>query len=59
MDGPCEDLGYLNTQDHPCGTQHKHFVEELWGQFHLPADTHFREDARNHFLQRFWEMNLG
>jgi hypothetical protein len=59
MDGPCEDLGYRNTRDHPRAAQHKRFVEELWGRFHLLADPHFREDARNHFLQRFWEMYLA
>jgi hypothetical protein len=59
MDGTCEDLGYLNTRDHPRGTQHKKFVEELWIRFHPLADPHFREDARNHFLQRFWEMYLA
>ncbi|TKB67010.1 MAG: hypothetical protein E8D47_04170 [Nitrospira sp.] len=59
MDGPCEDLGYLNTRDHPCGVEHKCFVEELWGRYYPLADTHFREDARNHFLQRFWEMYLA
>lgn len=59
MDGPCEDLGYLNTRDHPDGAGHKRFVEELWGRFHQLADPHFREDARNHFLQRFWEMYLA
>jgi hypothetical protein len=59
MYGPCEDLGYLNTRDHPRGIQHKQFVEELWSRFHPLADPHFREDARNHFLQRFWEMYLA
>lgn len=59
MDGACEDLGYLNTRDHPRGAKHKRFVEELWGRFRQLADPHFREDARNHFLQRFWEMYLA
>lgn len=59
MDGPCEDLGYLNTRDHPRGVDDKRFVEELWGRFYPLADMHFRDDARNHFLQRFWELYLA
>jgi len=35
------------------------FIEELWSQFYQLADPLFREDARNHFLQRFWEMYLA
>jgi hypothetical protein len=56
MDGPCEDWGYRNTRDHPRGAQAKSFVETLWERFYPLADSHFRVDARNHFLQRFWEM---
>ncbi len=59
MDGLCEDLGYVNTRDLPCAIEHKRFVEDLWCRFHHLADTHFREDARNHFSQRFWEMYLA
>ena len=59
MGGPCEDLGYLNTRNHPSGAEDKRFLEELWSHFYQLADPHFREDARNHFLQRFWEMYLA
>ena len=59
IDGPSEDAAYLNTRDHPAGIENKRFVEELWSRFYHLADTHFREDARNHFLQRFWEMYLA
>ena len=59
MGGPCEDLGYLNTRDHPRGAEHKVFVEELWRRFRPYADSHFREKARHEFHQRFWEMYLG
>ena len=59
MDGPCEDLGYLNTRNHPNGAEDKRFIEELWSRFYQLEDPHFREDARNHFLQRFWEMYLA
>jgi hypothetical protein len=59
MDGPCEDLGYLNIRDHPNDAEDKRFVEELWSRFHQLADPHFCEQARNHFLERFWEMYLA
>jgi hypothetical protein len=59
IDGPSEDPAYLNTRDHPRGVESKRFVEGLWQRFHHLADPHFREDAQNHFLQRFWEMYLG
>ena len=59
IDGSCEDPAYLNTRDHPRGVESKHFVEELWRRFYHLADSHFREDARTHFHQRFWEMFLA
>jgi hypothetical protein len=59
MDGPSDDLGYVNTRDHPRGVDHKRYVEEIWARYYPLADTHFREDARSHFLQRFWEMYLA
>jgi hypothetical protein len=59
LDGSCEDPAYKNTRDHPRGADDKHFVEQLWARFYPLADHHFREDARNHFLQRFWEMYLA
>lgn len=59
MEGPCRDLGYRNTRDLPQGARHKQFVEQLWTRFYPLADPHFREDARNHFNQRFWEMYLA
>lgn len=59
FDGQCTDLAYTNTRDHPGGVTHKVFVENLWLRFKHLADAHFREDARNHFLQRFWEMYLA
>ena len=59
IDGPASDLGYTNTRDHPRGVDSKAFVESLWKRFLPYADSQFREDARNHFLQRFWEMYLA
>ena len=59
MEGPGGDLGYRNIRDKPRAVQYKQFVEELWTRFYPLADPHFREDARHHFLQRFWEMYLA
>jgi len=59
MGGPCEDIAYQHTRDDPRGAVHKRFVEELWAKFYPLADPHLREDARNYFLQRFWEMYLA
>jgi hypothetical protein len=37
------------------------FVEELWQEYKSLslADKHFLEDAKKHFIQRFWEMYLA
>lgn len=35
------------------------FTESLWARYASLADSHFREDARAHFIERFWEMYLG
>ena len=59
MAGPCDDLAYQNTRDDPRGADDKAFVETLWARVHHLADPHVREDARNHFHQRFWEMYLA
>jgi hypothetical protein len=59
MDGPCKDPAYEATRDLPRAAVYKQFVEELWARFEPLADRHCREDARDHFLQRFWEMYLG
>lgn len=59
LEGECNDMAYRNTRDHPRGVAHKAFVEGLWERYRHLADPHFREDARNHFLQRFWEMYLA
>lgn len=59
MAGPCEDLAYLNTRDHPDCADYKSFVEKLWARVQHLTDPHIREDARNHFHQRFWEIYLA
>src|SRR6266542_2240410 len=59
IDGPCEDPAYLSTRDHPRGGESTYFVEELWRRFYHLSYSPFREDARTHFHQRFWEMYLA
>lgn len=59
IEGSCGDLAYENTRDRPGGNVDKRFAKELWHRFQPFADPHFRDDARNHFLQRFWEMYLA
>ena len=52
------DPGYLNIQRVPFVRPAKRYVERLWRTYAPYADRHFREDARRHFLQRYWEMYL-
>jgi hypothetical protein len=59
LPGDAQDVAYLNTRDHPRGNESRAFCEALWVHYRALADPHFREDARNHFLQRFWEMYLA
>lgn len=59
LPGKVEDPSYQNVRDSPNLVKAKAFVEFLW-QIYCPlADDNFRTDARNHFLQRFWEMYLA
>jgi hypothetical protein len=68
LSGPCADKAYANLRDLPPEfgkegrillIEAQRFIEELWKEFKSLADPHFKEDARNHFFQRFWEMYLG
>lgn len=59
IDGSASDLGYVSTRDCSWNIDSKAFVENLWRRFYPYADSQFPEDARNHFLQRFWEMYLA
>jgi len=36
----------------------RQYVNSLWAFYEPYADIHFRQDARNHFLERYWEMYL-
>jgi len=61
LPGECKDRGYRNVRDNPNRPEWRTFVNELWSRYHDLGleDPHFREDARNHFLERFWEMYLA
>jgi len=57
--GDCKDPAYRNVRDNPERPEVRAFVDSLWSQYRDLADKHFRQDARNHFLERFWEMYLA
>ena len=50
---------YVDMRDMPRLAEARRFVEELWVEYRPLADGHFCADARNHFLQRLWEMYLA
>lgn len=58
LHGACIDPGYRNIRDLPNTAKYRSFVEDLWREYEPYADQHFRRDAQNHFLQRFWEMYI-
>jgi|SRR3972149_848028 len=51
--------GYINIRDLSHLSEIKEFVEQLWQEYRPYADIHFRNDAKAHFQERFWEMYLG
>lgn len=53
------DLGYLNVRDSTHHEDTRRFVNSLWAKYKPLADVHFQEDAKNHFLERFWEMYVA
>jgi hypothetical protein len=59
--GDCKDPAYRIIRDDPYYAGGRAFVESIWSRYHdlNLADPHFRQDARNHFLERFWEMYLA
>jgi type I restriction enzyme S subunit len=62
ISGECSDPGYRNVRDgaqSPLLVECRAFTESLWARYAPLADSHFREDARAHFIERFWEMYLG
>ena len=50
--------GYKNVRDLPRCQPYRELVEALWARYQPSQDPHFLPDARQHFLQRFWEMYL-
>jgi hypothetical protein len=60
LPGACTDRGYANVRDSTSEIcqRAREFTEFLWERYHSFADPNFRTDAKNHFLQRFWEMYL-
>lgn len=59
LEGAAEDQAYINIRDIEHLAPDKACIERLWQLYRPYADPHFREDARNHFHQRFWEMYLA
>lgn len=59
IQGEGSDLGYLNVRDRPHHENTRQFVDSLWVRYAPLADAHFRADAKNHFLERFWEMYIA
>jgi hypothetical protein len=51
-------LGYRNVRDTAVLQPAREYTEGLWERYRSFADCHFLEDARQHFLQRYWEMYL-
>lgn len=57
--GECTDPGYRNVRDLAHHEDERVFIEAEWRR-HAPfADAHSREDAKNPFNERSWEMYLG
>ena len=59
--GECSDPGYRNVRDgdHSPLIEGRTFTESLWNRYAPLADSHCRQDARAHFIERFWEMYLA
>lgn len=59
LPGPTDDAGYRNVRDLERLKDLRAFVEDLWVEYKPLADRHFRQDAKSHFHERFWEMYLA
>lgn len=61
LPGTCSDRGYANVRDgqHSLLIEGRAFTESLWQRYQGFADPHFRQDARAHFVERFWEMYVA
>lgn len=49
---------YKHVRDLSRCQTYRELVEALWVRYQPSQDPHFLKDARQHFLQRFWEMYL-
>jgi type I restriction enzyme S subunit len=56
---PSNNSAYVNVRDRPHLKNARSFVENLWTEYKVLADRHFLIDAKEHFLQRFWEMYVA
>jgi type I restriction enzyme S subunit len=61
LPGACSDRYYADVRDGQRSPliEGRAFTESLWQRYQGFADPHFREDARAHFIERFWEMYLA
>ena len=61
LPGDAPSRAYRNIRDKMDGPapQARAFIEDLWTRYGGLEDPHFLQDARAHFLERFWEMYLA
>lgn len=59
IQGEGSDPGYRNVRDSVHHEDTRQFVNSLWEKYKPLADVNFQTDAKNHFLQRFWEMYVA
>ena len=56
---PRYDPGYITQSAGLPRRKEKEWMEKLWEQYALYADSHFLEDFKRQFVQRSWELYLG
>ena len=58
--GDAADSTYQLLRDEPAEhlVEWREYIESLWQRYEGSQDTNFLEDAKAHFLPRFWEMYL-
>lgn len=59
LPGEATDPAYVNVRDEVDLNDAKAYTEALWTKYRHLADPNFLTDAKNHFLQRFWEMYVA
>ncbi len=50
---------HLDSNYVSAGRIYKNTIDNLWQKFEPYADNHFRNEIKNHFYQRVWEMYMG